>query len=104
MRIPVKVSNISDGCGEAIGEFSFPKFFTPNNDGYNDTWTISSEYLAPGSTIRAFDRFGRLIAVLTAKSSWDGTYHGLDMPSSDYWFAATAKNGAEFKSHFSLQR
>ncbi|WP_294962254.1 T9SS type B sorting domain-containing protein [uncultured Flavobacterium sp.] len=106
MRTPVKINikNAAVDCPDPSNEISFPKFFTPNDDGYNDTWIINSEYLATGSIIRIYDRFGRLITALTTNNSWDGTYKGLDMPSSDYWFVATAANGNEFKGHFSLKR
>lgn len=105
-RIPVKINikNTPADCPDLTIDFSFPKFFTPNNDGYNDTWTINSEYLSAGSVIRVFDRYGRLISVVTSNNPWDGTYKGLDMPSSDYWFVATTVNGNEFKGHFSLKR
>jgi hypothetical protein len=40
----------------------YPKFFTPNNDGFNDNWNI------PDFTIQCtylfFDRYGKLLKVL----------------------------------------
>jgi gliding motility-associated-like protein len=91
-------------CINYVDELPFPKFFTPNNDGYNDTWTIDFRYLKPNTRIQIFNRYGKLIKELTTNTSWDGTYIGQDQPSSDYWFIVTRLNGAEFKSHFSLKR
>ncbi|HEU4790899.1 MAG TPA: T9SS type B sorting domain-containing protein [Flavobacterium sp.] len=91
-------------CIHFVDELPFPKFFTPNNDGYNDTWTIDFIYLTPNSSIRIFDRYGKFIKELTINNSWDGTYFNLPLPSTDYWFVVTRLNGAEFKSHFSLKR
>ncbi|TDW48617.1 gliding motility-associated-like protein [Flavobacterium sp. 270] len=106
-KIPVKITILeatSGNCINLVEELPFPKFFTPNNDGYNDTWTINFAYLAPNSSIRIFDRYGKFIKELTLNTAWDGTYIGTDEPSSDYWFVVTRLNGVEFKSHFSLKR
>ncbi|REH01208.1 DUF7948 domain-containing protein [Flavobacterium aquicola] len=91
-------------CINFVDELPYPNFFTPNNDGFNDTWTIDFAYLAPNSTIRIFDRYGKLIKELTANTSWDGNYANQPLPSTDYWFVVTRLSGTEFKSHFSLKR
>jgi gliding motility-associated-like protein len=67
----------------------FPKFFTPNNDGYNDTWEIkgirSNDYKS--SHIYIFDRYGKLLkSMALINNSWNGLYNGSRLPSSDYWF------------------
>ena len=67
----------------------FPKFFTPNNDGYNDTWKIkgirSNDYKS--SQIYIFDRYGKLLKSMSLiNNSWNGLYNGSRLPSSDYWF------------------
>jgi gliding motility-associated-like protein len=95
-------------CGTIIdidNELVFPKFFTPNGDGYNDTWKIKSSSSENGLALKIFDRFGKLIKELDANSNgWDGTYTGQPLPSTDYWFVVTRKNGKEHKGHFSLKR
>ncbi|KIO53273.1 T9SS type B sorting domain-containing protein [Flavobacterium hibernum] len=106
-RIPVTI-NILDAthkdCINLVDELPFPKFFTPNDDGYNDTWSINFDYLAPNSTIRIYDRYGKLLKQLSKNTSWNGTYTGQDLPASDYWFTVTRANGTEFRGHFSLKR
>ncbi|WP_278020672.1 T9SS type B sorting domain-containing protein [Flavobacterium ginsengisoli] len=106
-RIPVTVdilgATISE-CIHFVEELPYPKFFTPNGDGHNDTWTIDPNYLAPNSSIRIFDRYGKLIKELRLNTSWDGNYLGNQEPSSDYWFTVTRFNGKEFRGHFSLKR
>lgn len=91
-------------CLNLEGDLPFPKFFTPNNDGYNDTWTVDPIYLSKNSSIKIFDRYGKLLKELSINSAWDGTYIGQNLPSSDYWFVVTRLDGSEFKSHFSLKR
>lgn len=106
-RTPVTIKIFAATTAECINyvdELPFPKFFTPNNDGHNDTWTIDFAYLAPRTGIRIFDRYGKFIKELTTNSSWDGTYTGQNEPASDYWFVVTRLNGTEFRGHFSLKR
>ncbi|WP_119792549.1 T9SS type B sorting domain-containing protein [Flavobacterium anhuiense] len=106
-RIPVTINILeatSKNCINLINELPYPKFFTPNGDGFNDTWTIDPDYLAPNSSIRIFDRYGKLIKELALNTSWNGTYLGNQEPASDYWFTATRINGTEYRGHFTLKR
>lgn len=100
-----------NGCSEITKEVivvDVPKFMTPNNDGYFDTWHISGVETLPGTIIFIYDRYGKLLKQLSSSSNgWDGTYNGVLMPSSDYWFVADVKKGdIEFKvkGHFALKR
>ena len=102
----------SEGCTyitQEVTVIDYPKYFTPNGDGYNDTWNIISMN-QPGAKLYIFDRYGKLIKQLSATASsagWDGTYNGAQLPSSDYWFSLDyTENGAakQFKAHFSLKR
>ncbi|MEZ4853262.1 T9SS type B sorting domain-containing protein [Flavobacterium sp.] len=87
----------------------YPKFFTPNGDGYNDTWNIAG-LNQPEAKLYIFDRYGKLLKQLSATDDslgWDGTFNGQLMPSTDYWFSLeyVENNVAkEFKAHFSLKR
>lgn len=102
-----------NGCGEVHSEeiqtISYPNYFTPNGDGYNDTWNINGLTEDYEAKIYIFDRFGKLIKQINPYSSngWDGTFNGNLMPSTDYWFRIEYKQNGEnkeFKSHFSLKR
>lgn len=85
---------------------NYPKYFTPNSDGYNDTWTVLN--LDDKAKIRIFDRYGKFIVEINSKSqSWDGTFNGQQLPADDYWFTVNYNlNGLthEYKNHFSLKR
>jgi len=99
------------GCGilfsKEIQTITYPNFFTPNGDGYNDFWNISlpNEY---NGTIFIFDKYGKLLKQINPfGQGWDGTFTGKPLPSTDYWFRVeyTENNiRKEFKSHFSLKR
>ena len=97
-----------NGCGSATDEIyllMYPKFFTPNGDGYNDTWKVKFSEFEAGLTVKIFDRYGKLIKDLdTNIASWNGTYNGAELPATDYWFVVTRANGKEYKGHFSLKR
>lgn len=96
-----------NGCGittEDIFLLMHPKFFTPNSDGYNDTWAIKFSYFEPQLTIKIFDRFGKLLKTLNNTNSWDGKFDGNILPSSDYWFVVIRENGKEYRGHFTLKR
>lgn len=98
------------GCGTSsiiISVIGHPKFFTPNGDGYNDTWQIKgiNDQFQPNSIIYVFDRYGKLLKQLPATSiGWDGTFNGYLMPSDDYWFSVRLEDGRIFKGHFALKR
>jgi gliding motility-associated-like protein len=81
------------GCGQASGEvvvLDYPRFFTPNGDGNNDTWNIVGIDGQSSAKIYIFDRYGKLLKQLSPMGSgWDGTFNGSMMPSSDYWFTLT---------------
>ncbi|PNQ73333.1 hypothetical protein C1T31_07390 [Hanstruepera neustonica] len=98
-----------NGCGvitEEVAVFGFPKFFTPNGDGINDTWNpkgISAKTRA--IRIKIFDRYGKLIKEIgTSENSWDGTFNGKLLKTDDYWYLATLPNGRTFTGHFTLKR
>ena len=88
----------------------YPKFFTPNGDGYHDTWNIVGMTVKSSSKIYIFDRYGKLLKQLSPTGEgWDGTFNGERLPSSDYWFVLvyndliTGKTN-EFRAHFMLKR
>ena len=102
-----------NGCGTVsvpLLVIDYPKFFTPNQDGYNDTWNITALENQPNSKIYIFDRYGKFIKqISTSGIGWDGTYNGAQMPSTDYWFKLEytdldTGNLKIFKAHFSLKR
>ncbi len=81
-----------------------PLFFTPNNDGDNDIWIVPDRF-SRIEYIQIFDRYGKLLAGLGGSlPAWDGTYNNNLMPSSDYWYLISYKDGSSLNGHFSLKR
>ena len=96
-------------CGEDSKTFVVlfaPKFFTPNNDSYNDVWEIKGLINYPGAEVTIFDRYGKLIINLSATNqSWDGTFNKNPLPADDYWYVLKIDNTSLVKKgHFSLKR
>lgn len=81
-----------------------PKFFTPNNDNYQDYFEVEGLSYYPKATIAIFDRYGKLLKHAGPNYKWDGTYLGNQMPSNDYWYKISLGNGTEMKGHFTLKR
>ncbi|MBT8232851.1 MAG: T9SS type B sorting domain-containing protein [Saprospiraceae bacterium] len=60
--------------------------FTPNNDGLNDTYGISNDFIIENiSRFEIYDRWGlKLFETLDKSDVWDGTFKGEKMPSGTY--------------------
>ncbi len=102
-----------NGCGtdqDTVFVFDYPQYFTPNGDGYNDTWNIIDFSTQPSAKIFIYDRYGKLLKQLSPTGiGWNGVFNGKPLPTSDYWFTVTyvePRNGLsrQFKSHFTLKR
>lgn len=107
----VYVKDVS-GCSSfalQVTALNFPKFFTPNTDGYNDLWNVEGLQPSQEGVVSIFDRYGKLLKQISANGiGWDGIYNGNPVPSADYWFMISYRNAMgqskTFRSHFSLKR
>ncbi|MBP0903908.1 T9SS type B sorting domain-containing protein [Mariniflexile gromovii] len=106
----VSVKDIKNDCGMVNSQISvigFPKVFTPNGDGYNDSWQVYgvSRMFQPGTKVHIFDRYGKLIKELTPLGEgWNGLMNGKQLPVDDYWFSVKLEDGRVYKNHFTLKR
>ncbi|MEY4877124.1 MAG: hypothetical protein RL708_2273 [Bacteroidota bacterium] len=101
------------GCTNLTKQVSiigYPFYFTPNGDGYHDTWNIIG--LDDSAKVYIFDRYGKLIKQIRPRSQgWDGTLNGHPLMATDYWFTVEYTEDFPevgtrkiFKSHFALKR
>jgi gliding motility-associated-like protein len=102
-------SRDKNGCGLSapytIYVLDYPRFFTPNGDGYNDDWKIKNWDLFPKAVITIFNRYGKLLKELNSiNPSWNGIYLENELPADDYWFHLNFGDGKIIKGHFSLKR
>jgi gliding motility-associated-like protein len=96
-------------CGivtQPVYLLNYPRFFTPNNDGFNDNWQIIASDSDATLEIHIFDRYGKRLTTLHPLSKgWDGNYNSRKMPSGDYWFRVERPMiGTIYKGHFTLKR
>ncbi len=107
------VVNVRDknGCGTSTASalvVNYPKYFTPNGDGYHDTWNIVDLEDQQNAKISIFDRYGKLITqIFPHGPGWDGTFNGKTLPSTDYWFVVNYMEDGiqkEFRAHFAMKR
>jgi gliding motility-associated-like protein len=86
---------------KVITLWQYPRFFTPNNDGYNDSWGIKTQQKI---TVDIFDRYGKLLKQLQTNERWNGTFNSQLLVADDYWFVLYYAENKVFKGHFSLKR
>jgi gliding motility-associated-like protein len=85
-------------------DIDIPNFFTPNDDGDNDTWVPENLEGFPKAQVEVFDRYGRIITQFGHKGEWDGTYNGSLLPTGDYWYTITLDGGRQFVGNVTLYR
>lgn len=89
--------------------FGFPKYFTPNNDGFHDTWNVygldPTEFESETLSIHIYDRYGKLLKSFNPlqSSGWNGTFNGQLLTSDDYWYYLKLPNGEVYRGHFTLK-
>lgn len=95
------------GCGvRSLGynHFVIPKFFTPNGDGFNDTFVIGGLDFYTVFEITIYDRYGKLLkSIKNTTDGWNGTFNNQKLPAGDYWYQIKADEKL-FKGHFALKR
>ena len=89
-------------------EIFIPDHFTPNGDGLSDNWVVPGlAELYPASVVSIYDRYGKLLTQYFGAESegWDGTYNGVNMPSTDYWYQIDIEEiNRQYVGHFTLIR
>jgi gliding motility-associated-like protein len=79
--------------------------FTPDNDGFNDTFEI--EYLEnyPDNEITIFNRWGdRVFRMKNYDNSWDGTFNGRPLPVGSYYYSLDLRRGGVLSGYINLLR
>tara|TARA_R110000868_G_scaffold296274_1_gene556500 strand:- start:116 stop:511 length:396 start_codon:yes stop_codon:yes gene_type:complete len=85
--IYVKQANCSNTVTSTYLHFYIPKFFTPNNDGVKDTFSLSGIEFYNALQVSIFNRYGKLLKTSRNTSfSSDGACAGQLLPPNDYWY------------------
>ncbi len=77
-----------------------PNVFSPNGDGVNDYWDISSLKYFAGANVQVFDRYGRIVlSRLGYSRPWDGNdANGKPLPVGTYYYVIQLGYGFEPRS------
>lgn len=74
-----------------------PNTFSPNGDGFNDTWIIGG-LEDSAAVVTVFDRNGQLVFQSRGYSiPWDGLYKGRLVPVGAYYYHIATSGGESFK-------
>lgn len=92
------------GQEEAIENFPIPRFFTPNNDGFNDRWIVSSTAEITITAVWIFNRYGQLLKQIAPGAGWDGNFNGNPLAADSYWYRIDTANGNSIAGYFMLKR
>ncbi|WOD45003.1 T9SS type B sorting domain-containing protein [Hwangdonia lutea] len=85
-------------------DYFIPKYFTPNNDGKHDYWTVT-DLNNSINNISIYNRYGQLLKFLLPNSQgWDGVYNGQLLPTDSYWYRITLNNREVLRGYFALKR
>ena len=61
--------------------------FTPNKDGFYDTWFITNGNCLKRAKVEVFNRYGsKVFESNDYKNDWDGTYKGKPLPDGTYYY------------------
>ena len=98
----------ADGCKDTAlvsieikNDFTFyiPNSFTPNQDGFNETWNAFGIGITEFH-VQVFNRWGQLLFTSDDLSKgWDGTYSGSKVQQGVYIYKATVRDLFN-KQHF----
>lgn len=84
--------------------FFVPQYFTPNNDGANETWVINDP-LNEINVVYIYNRYGKLLKSFSnLQQGWTGDFNNQKLPTNDYWYVIKLNNGVKVSGHFSLKR
>ncbi|TDG36347.1 gliding motility-associated C-terminal domain-containing protein [Pedobacter changchengzhani] len=75
-----------------------PNSFSPNGDGFNDTWNIPAAGAFPNPKLKIVNRYGALVYQSVGfYKPWDGKLNGKDLPVGTYYY--TIYFNEDFKTY-----
>ncbi|MES2418633.1 MAG: gliding motility-associated C-terminal domain-containing protein [Bacteroidota bacterium] len=79
---------------KVLDQLSPPNSFSPNGDGVNDVWNITSIDSYPNVEVLVFDRGGqKVFQSLGYAKPFDGNYQNKPLPVGVYYYIIAPKNG-----------
>lgn len=99
------INQCEDTISKTFQLVGYPKFFTPNNDGINDFWSIKGIEEDTIKSLRIYDRYGKRLITLNPRNGyrWDGLINNTRLATNDYWFRVEYTDGSSKTGHFTLK-
>ncbi len=90
----------------SVSEIIIYNSFTPNGDGFNDTWGILDLQFYEGARISIYERGGsRVFYTEKPTIRWDGTFEGKKLPVGTYfWIVEVTETGEVRKGMLNVMR
>jgi gliding motility-associated-like protein len=64
-----------------------PKYFSPNNDGFNDRWIFKNTEVVKDCNLTVYTREGKMVyETVSYDNSWDGSFNGRKLSNGDYYY------------------
>jgi len=97
--IIIDLGVVEDDC------FEIPSGFTPNGDGFNDTWVVGGAQYLVGANVQVFNRWGqRVFYSQRNQEYWNGTYHNKPLPIADYYYIIEPIQGQVITGRVTIKR
>ncbi len=79
--------------------------FTPNNDGFNDTWEIPYIQSYGECDVKVYNRWGQMVyANKNYNNLWDGSSNGNPLPDGAYYFIIKTENSGTISGTVNIVR
>jgi gliding motility-associated-like protein len=73
-----------------------PNLFSPNGDGFNETWQIPALASFPDNEVTVINREGQIVFnQFDYNGTWDGTYYGKPLPEATYYYLINIEQGTK---------
>ena len=73
-----------------------PNLFSPNGDGFNETWQIPALASFPDNEVTVINREGQIVFnQFDYNGTWDGTYNGKPLPEATYYYLINIEQGTK---------
>jgi gliding motility-associated-like protein len=68
-------------------ELVIPNTFSPNDDGFNDTWIIENLINYTEAKLKVYNRWGDIVFTSTGYDTpWEGKSAGANLPAAVYYY------------------
>lgn len=82
-----------------------PSAFTPEGDGYNDTWFLENIELYPECVVIIYNKWGRVVFESTGYATpWDGMLNGRPLPPATYYYSIQIIDDAVYTGPVTIVR